>query len=95
MSAYLIVDISIHDQQQYLEYVKRVPPLVDKHGGDYLIRDGNPITLEGNWQPERLVVLRFPCNQSARAFLDDPDYAPVKSIRHQAASTNLVLVEGI
>ncbi len=95
MSAYLVVDIRIHDQVQYREYVKRVPRLVEKHGGDYLIRGGNPVILEGSWQPERLVVLRFPDTQSARAFLDDPGYVPVKAIRHQAAETNLVLAEGI
>ena len=95
MSAYLIVDITVHDQRQYLEYVKRVPPLVEKHGGVYLIRGGNPKPLEGNWQPGRLVVLRFPDSQSARAFVEDPDYAPVKAIRHHAADTNLVLAEGV
>ena len=95
MSAYLIVDITVHDQDRYLEYVKFVPELIEKHGGDYLIRGGNATALEGDWQPERLVVVRFPDVQSARAFIEDPDYAPVEAIRHQAADTNLLLVEGV
>ena len=102
MSAYLVIDITVHDQELYHEYVERVPRLVAKHGGDYLIRGGNPEPLEGSWCPERLVVLRFPDAQSARvpdaqsarAFVEDPDYAPVKAIRHQAADTNLVLAQG-
>ncbi len=95
MSAYLIGDITVHDPEQYGEYVKRVPALVDKHGGNYLVRGGNPILLEGTWQPQRVIVLRFPDARSAQALLDDPDYAPVKTIRQRAAQTNLVLVEGI
>jgi uncharacterized protein (DUF1330 family) len=94
MSAYLIVDITVHDRERYAEYVRQVPTLIRKHGGVYRIRGGETQTIEGDWSPRRLVVLEFPDTDAARAFLDDPDYEPVAAIRHEAASTNLVLAEG-
>ncbi len=94
MTAYLIVDIDVHDMDAYQTYIGQVPPLVAKHGGEYLVRGGNPRTIEGTWSPSRVVVLRFPTEAAARAFNDDPDYAPVKAIRHGAARTEMVLVDG-
>ena len=94
MNALLIVDISVDDAERYRKYVNLVPALIEKHHGKYLCRGGNVDVIEGNWQPERLVVLEFPSVASARAFLEDPDYQPVAAIRHAAAATNLVLAEG-
>ena len=94
MGALLIVDISVHDTERYKEYVELVPDLIEKHHGKYLVRGGNVEVIEGNWQPERLIVLEFPSVASAQAFLEDPDYQPVADIRHAAASTNLVMAEG-
>ncbi|MFN0026550.1 MAG: DUF1330 domain-containing protein [Acidimicrobiales bacterium] len=94
MTAYLIVDIEVTDPDAYQGYVTQVPPLVARHGGTYLVRGGPHETLEGDWQPHRMVVLQFPDATAARAFMDDPDYAPVKAIRHRASNSKMVLVEG-
>ena len=94
MAAYLIVDIDEHDPDTYQTYIAQVPPLVARHGGTYLVRGGNPQTLEGDWAPTRVVVLQFPDEAAARAFNDDPDYAPVKAIRHRASTGNMILVQG-
>ena len=95
MSAYLIVDVEVKDADAYAEYIKLAPAFIEKHGGRYLARGGQPQALEGSWQPQRLVLAEFPDAASARAFLADPGYAPVKAIRHRAAATNITLVEGL
>lgn len=94
MAAYLIVDITVHDPEAYQGYAAQVPPLVQRHGGEYLVRGGPHETIEGTWAPNRIVVLRFPDTAAAKAFVDDPDYAPVKAIRLAAATSHMVLVEG-
>ena len=94
MSAYLIADITIHDLENFMEYVKQVPACIKKHGGTYLVRGGEPEAKEGTWEPKRLVVLKFPTKENAEAFLEDPEYQPVAAIRHQAATTNLILADG-
>lgn len=94
MSAYLIVDITVHDSEVYQDYVRQVPALIAKHGGTYLVRGGATEIFEGNWELGRLIVLQFPDMAAAKAFVDDPEYAPVAAIRHAAATTNGVIVEG-
>ena len=69
--------------------------IVRKHGGQYLVRGGHAETVEGDWKPGRMVVIQFPDAKSARAFLDDPEYAPWKALRHRTGHTDGILVEGV
>jgi len=93
MATYLIADITVHDPERYQDYVRQVPAFIEKHRGSYRVRGGEVQVREGDWQPQRLIVLEFPDREHANAFLADPDYQAVAAIRHAAASTNLVLVE--
>ena len=94
MSAYVVVDIDVKDPEAYKEYVALAPASVEAHGGKYLARAGRTERLEGDWLPRRLVILQFESIEQARTWLDSPDYAPVKTLRHQSASTNMVVIEG-
>ncbi len=49
--------------------------------------------MEGDWNPKRVVIIEFPGKKQAKAFLDDPDYEPVKAIRMRTANTQLVMGE--
>ncbi len=94
MPAYLIADITVHDGDRFKDYVTAVPAYIEKHRGKYLVRGGKVEVKEGLWQPKRVVVIEFPTKENALAFLEDPGYQPVAAIRHEAAITNLVIVEG-
>lgn len=94
MKAYLIADIHVHDLDTYQRYIEQVPPFVAKHGGTYLVRAGKTKVEEGDWRPQRLIILEFPSMDIAQAFINDTEYAKVAALRHVAAKTNMVLVEG-
>lgn len=95
MSAYVIVDIEVTDPEGYKEYVKAAPQTVELYGGKYIARGGHNETLEGEWQAKRLVILEFPSVEQAKKWLDSPEYAPARKLRHQYARTNMVVVEGL
>lgn len=95
MSAYMIVDVDVKDPGAYEEYKSQVPALIHKHGGEYLVRGGNFVILEGDWAPSRLVILRFPDISSAQALLNDPEYQPLKTLRQRVSRVDIVAVEGI
>ncbi len=94
MSAYVIVDISIIDPITYADYKNLAPAAVAMYGGKYLARGGKTEILEGDWQPGRLVILEFPDIERAKAWLNSPEYAPARALRHQAARSSMVVVEG-
>jgi uncharacterized protein (DUF1330 family) len=94
MTAYVIVDIEVLDPAGYEEYKKLAPAAVKLFGGKYLARGGLNETLEGDWRANRLVILEFPTVEQAKAWLNSPEYAPARALRHKYAKTNMVVVEG-
>ena len=95
MSAYMIVDLDVHDPDGFQEYRTHVSALIEKHGGEYLVRGGEFEVIEGSWRPHRLVLFRFPDRQAIRAFFDDPDYADLKALRHKTCDSLIVAVDGV
>jgi len=95
MPAYLIVNIVVKDPETYEQYKKGVPPYIAKYGGEYLARGGKCEVMEGDWTPSRLVLVRFPDAAAAKAFLDDPGYAPIRELRLTSTKSDTVILEGI
>lgn len=94
MSAYVIVDIEVTDPAGYEEYKTLAPGTIKLFGGKYLARGGPNETLEGDWKANRLVILEFESAEKAKTWLNSPEYAPARLLRHKYARTNMVVVEG-
>lgn len=95
MTAYVVVDITVNDPEGYAEYKNLAPAAVALYGGRYIARGGQTETLEGDWQPQRLVILEFPSIEQAKAWLHSPEYAPARALRHQYANSKMVVIEGM
>lgn len=95
MTAYVIVDIEVTDAAGYEDYKKLAPPTLSKYGGKYIARGGGTEVLEGNWTPNRLVILQFESVERAKAWLNSPEYNGARSLRHKYAKSNMVVVEGV
>ncbi|MEH6556274.1 MAG: DUF1330 domain-containing protein [Oceanicoccus sp.] len=94
MKAYLILDFSIKDITAFMEYVQNIPMYLEKHQGKYIVEGVEPEVMEGDWKPERVVVLEFPSTENAKSFLADPEAQSLFAIRHNATDGKLILVEG-
>ena len=95
MSAYIFVDTKIENPEIYEEYKKRAKPIAEKYGGVYLARGGDMDVREADlWSPTRIVIIEFPDMKSAQAFVDSPEYAPVKPLRQNNAECTLAIVDG-
>jgi uncharacterized protein (DUF1330 family) len=94
MKAYIIVDVTITDAILYEDYKKLTPASLVPYDGKFVVRGGQTETLEGQWQPGRLVVLEFPSKQKAKDWWSSAGYAPAKTIRQAASTTQMILVEG-
>ena len=95
MSAYVIVEIEIVDPVGYEEYKKQAAATVAQHGGKYIVRGGATEVLEGDWKPKRIVVLQFDSTARAKEWLNCEEYREPRKMRHRAAKTNMILVEGV
>jgi len=95
MSAFLIVDTKIENPDEYEEYKKQAKPIAEKYGGVYRARGGEMDIRETDlWTPTRMVIIEFPDMDSARAFVDSDEYAPVKPLRRNNAKCTLLILDG-
>jgi uncharacterized protein (DUF1330 family) len=94
MPAYIIVDLEVTEPVEYEEYKRLAGATVEKYGGKYIVRGGHCETLEGDWNPKRIVVLQFENAGQAKAWLNSTEYAEPRKMRHRTAKTRMILVEG-
>jgi uncharacterized protein (DUF1330 family) len=94
MPAYVIVEVGIEDPIGYEEYKKLTPASIAAYNGRFVVRGAKTESLEGDWNPQRIVVLEFPSVERAKEWWHSEEYAPAKAIRQQTAKTKMLLVEG-
>jgi uncharacterized protein (DUF1330 family) len=95
MPAYVIVDIQTTDQERTLRYRELSGPSVARHGGRFIVRGGATRVLEGDWDPERIVVTEFPSMEAARAWYDSSEYREARAVREGAGTYRMIAVEGV
>ena len=95
MSAYVLVQIDVHDSEGFARYRATVLPSIEAYGGRFIVRGGAIEALEGTWKPPRLAILEFPDAARARAWWASPEYAEPKALRLATAKSEMILVEGV
>ena len=94
-SAYIIANVRVTNPAQYEEYKKWSTAAFAAHQAEICVRGGQVKVLEGDWQPERVVVAKFPSMAAAKAFYDSAEYLKARQAREGAAVMRLVVVEGV
>lgn len=95
MPAYVILDINVTDPELFEEYKKLAPATIEAYGGKYLARGGRAEGLEGDWIPNRVVILEFDRVDTAKAWLDSAEYREARAMRRHAATSHIIVVEGV
>ncbi|MET0519954.1 MAG: DUF1330 domain-containing protein [Burkholderiaceae bacterium] len=94
-SAYILANVQVSNPAQYEEYKKLSSAAMQAHGAEVCVRGGAVEVLEGDWTPERVVLLKFPSVEAAHAFYDSPEYGRARAARLGAAVMRMVLIEGV
>lgn len=94
-SAYLVADITVTNPEQYEEYKKWSTAAMQKFGGQVCARGGRVEVLEGDWRPQRVVIVKFADIDSAKAMYNSPEYGKAIEARKGASISKIVIAEGI
>lgn len=95
MSGYIIANVTVTNPVQYEDYKKWSSEAMRVHGAEVCVRGGQVEVLEGDWAPERLVILKFPSFEAAKAFDASPEYGKARAARQGAAIMRMIVVEGV
>jgi uncharacterized protein (DUF1330 family) len=93
MPAFLIADVDVHNDDSYSSYREANPAIVKKFGGRYVARGGEVKVLEGDWQPQRTIIIEFPDMNALTAFYESKEYSKIRPIRWESADSRLVAIE--
>ena len=83
MAAYIIVEVSVFNEEDYEVYKSLTPASIAPYKGKFIIRGGKTEAIEGDWHPQRIVVVEFPTADLARQWWSSPGYTEAKAIRHR------------
>ena len=89
-----MLDVSVNDFAGFKKYIAEIPAFIAKHSGKYIVQGVQPTTIEGDWKPQRMVIIEFPERGMAEAFLRDPEIQDLFKIRHNTTTSKLVLADG-
>lgn len=92
MAVYVILENEIHDHEVYDRYKSTVRPMIEAAGGEYLTRDGAIDVLVGDWNPERVVIFKWPTRAAMGAFMASEAYRPWKELRESVTTTKTLLI---
>ncbi|MDE2821268.1 MAG: DUF1330 domain-containing protein [Chloroflexota bacterium] len=94
MPAYMLVRANVTDPDQYAQYTKLTPAILEKYGGRFVIRGGEKHVLEGPAVPERIVLLQFPDVAAAKRMYNSAEYQAAIKVRAGAAEASFIVMEG-
>ena len=95
MAGYVIAEVTVTDPDKFEVYRGQVGATIDEYGGKYIVRGGATETAEGEWDPKRLVIIEFESMERAKEWYHSDEYSGPMKLRHEAADSNVVFVEGV
>jgi uncharacterized protein (DUF1330 family) len=99
---FVVLDITVNDTIMYEQYRINVEPIIQKYGGKYLVRSGGMafdkdpdkkiIPGEGNWNPNRLIILEWNSIEELQNFTNSEELKKVTVLREKSATTKSIIV---
>jgi uncharacterized protein (DUF1330 family) len=95
MTVYIIAAFTIHDRSEYNKYESGFAEVFAKFDGKMLSVDEDPMVLSGDWQATRSVIIEFPSQQSALAWMTSDEYEAIAKHRNAGSTVTSLLVKGL
>lgn len=96
MSCYFLVDTFIDKEKgrgMYDEYIRKVKPIVESFGGEYLIRTEKICSLHPKRNPQRVILIRFPSREALDNCFESEEYRKVMQYRVNSVDARGIIVE--
>lgn len=90
---YWIAHIDVTDAENFPKYPPVSTAAITKHGGRFIVRDGEAEIVEGTLKG-RHVIVEFPSLADAKACYFSEEYGEALRFRNAWATSDLVIVEG-
>ena len=97
MAYYFMIDTYIPEdgnREEYDDYIEKVKPIVEKHGGEYLVRTEKIQYLSEKRKPQRVILIRFATKEALDACFASEEYRAIMMKRVNSVDARAIIVEG-
>src|SRR4051794_37664502 len=91
---YLYAEFAVVDATEFEKYREKVGAVSASFGGRYVVRRDEPVVLDGEWSPKRLVIIEFDSPKRVREFYDSAAYQAILPHRLRATEGHVLLLTG-
>jgi len=91
---YFLSEVDVSNPVAYEAYRTRVLPTVEKFGGRFLVRGGEPSAIEGGGFASRVIVIEFDSPAQVIAWYNCPEYQAIVPIRQANSTTRAACLLG-
>lgn len=94
-AAYFLIEIDVKEPEAFNSYAEKAAEMVGRYGGTFVVLGGRVRSVEGAPPAGNVVVIKFEDYDMAEQWLDSEEYAQIKTIRHNSATTRQILAEAL
>jgi uncharacterized protein (DUF1330 family) len=91
---YVVARAKVTNPTLWANYAAKASEAIKQYGGTPLVRGGQNTIAEGEGRA-RNVVIEFKDFESAKAYVNSPEYAAARKEREGAGEIDIVVVEGV
>jgi uncharacterized protein (DUF1330 family) len=95
MPVYIINNMTIHDRDEYMTYVRGFMAVFRKYDGTVLAVQDAPAPIEGSWPYDRTVLISFPSREAVDRWVGSPEYEEIARHRKAGTTSNVVILDGL
>ena len=93
MSVFFVISTSeIVDQQRYDEYTRLARPIVESHGGEYLL-ESDKLIASKDWQTKKIVIIKFASKEQLDQCFESDEFREIIPLREGSIVSRFVMVE--
>jgi len=94
MAVYFLVEIlEIKDGQMYGRYIDGVKSIVEKGGGEYVIRTDRVTPFFGESAPARIILIRFKDTETLKTCFGSDEYNKIAPLREMSTRSRACIIE--
>ncbi len=95
VKGYMFIDTEIFDQEVFAEFAVKIVDAMEAHGGRFLVRGGTTEVIDGDWEPNRIVIMEFDSLERAQGFVRSSEYGALQDLRARCMNARTMVVEGV
>ena len=94
MSVFFLAEIkTIIDDNLYSEYIEKAAPIIKKHGGEYIFRSEQLNPISGDWDLNRIILIRFVSKEKLLECFQSNEYKGLAHLREKSTVSKALIIE--